>query len=145
MTLHRAYTFADGWSDLETLLRWIEQLYGEALAPGALLARRMAFDAARWLRAAEALARCLVLALAAAVTLTPRAARAKRPARKGFRGVRARGLFCARSAARRRGVRPAHAPMHWAAEEAWTYFGGRERAAEAREAARARGCGGDPR
>jgi len=133
----------NGWSDFADLLAFIRNLFGDALKASEPLAPKVAASASRWLRAAEAFARVLVLILARSVVLAPArtagalagpAAQAGPPNAGEAPAVRSprgggRSLFAfSRSACRRRG----YVREEWTTEQVhnWYFFGGKQRAAD---------------
>lgn len=131
-----------GWDDFADLLALIRNLFGDALKASEPLAARTAESASRWLRAAEAFARVLLLTMARAVVLTPTrtagavaspAVQAEPPHAGETPAVRtcgSRSLFTFSRSARRRRAYVTRAEMTIEQMRAWYFFGGKEAAAE---------------
>lgn len=132
----------DGWTIFAELLGLVRNLFGDALKASDPLAPKDARDASRWLRAAEAFARVLLLVLARTMTPLPLPRRERHERAKRKTTAHGRSLFAAPSARRRLGTARGREEMSTMEMRAWCFFGGKERAAEERERREAERWGG---
>lgn len=132
----------DGWAEFAELLGLIRTLFGDALKASEALAPKIAQSASRWLRAAEAFARVLVLTLARTVELSPArtagalAGQAVQATNAGEAPAVRRGGGRSLFAFSRSHSAHVHRPRREMTQheiEMWYYFGGKEHAAAERE------------